>query len=175
MYRRQIAAAVVALSLAPWMSARAYAQSETPSVQPRPLTELAFTSAVADVASKAAVQPDATTTLPRPVDLFGHTSSHGTALLRSLYASTAVLQALDVRSTLSAFSHGAVEGNALMTGITAHTPVFVATKAAVATSMILAAHQMARHNRFAAVATLIGLNSAYALVVSHNFHLAAAR
>src|SRR5262245_37568924 len=62
-----------------------------------------------------------------PVQQRQRTSS---ALLKSLYASTAVVQALDLHSTLRAFQAGAVEGNPLMSGIVKNRMAFVAVKAA---------------------------------------------
>jgi hypothetical protein len=50
------------------------------------------------------------------------------------HASTVALQALDVHST-GRIERGAVEVNPIMTGITAHRPVFVALKATLACSL----------------------------------------
>lgn len=93
-------------------------------------------------------------------------------MLGSLYASTAIMQALDVHSTILALDRGAVEANPLMSGITKNKAVFIATKAAVATSMVFAARSMAKRNKVAAVITLVALNSAYAMVVQHNYKVA---
>lgn len=94
------------------------------------------------------------------------------AMMTSLYVSTATMQALDVHSTLKAFSTGAVEANPLMTGVTKSPVAFIALKAGVAASTIMAARQMAKHNKVAAVVTLVAVNSAYAMVVSHNYRVA---
>ena len=99
----------------------------------------------------------------------------GKSLLTSLYASTALMQALDMHSTLRAFSAGAAEGNPAMSGITSNRAAFVATKAAVAAVSIWAAHKMAKRNKVAAVVTLIAVNSAYAMIASHNYSLARGR
>jgi len=45
-------------------------------------------------------------------------------------------------------------------------------KAGAAAGIILAARSMAKRNKFAAVITLIGINSAYAAIVSHNYRVA---
>jgi hypothetical protein len=92
-------------------------------------------------------------------------------LMTSLYASTVMMQALDVHSTLSAFRSGATEANPLMEGVTRNQAMFVAVKAGVAASTILAARQLSKRNKAAAVATLVAINSAYALVVSHNYRV----
>ena len=93
-------------------------------------------------------------------------------LLKSLYASTAVMQGLDLHSTLKAFSAGAVEGNPIMSGVTKNRAAFIATKAAVAAVTILATRKIAKKNKVAAVITLIAVNSAYAMIVNHNYKLA---
>jgi hypothetical protein len=96
----------------------------------------------------------------------------GKSLLNSLYASTVAMQVLDVHSTLRAFNAGAVEGNPAMAGITGNRAAFVATKAAVAAASIWAAHKLSKRNKVAAVVTLVAVNSAYAMIVSHNYRLA---
>ncbi len=96
----------------------------------------------------------------------------GQSLLTSLYATTALMQALDVHSTYRALQAGAVEGNPAMGGLTKHPGAFVATKAAVAAVSIWAASRMAKKNKVAAVITLVAVNSAYAMVVSNNYRLA---
>jgi hypothetical protein len=108
---------------------------------------------------------------PSGFDRVGHRSAT-TSLLRSLYVSTAVVQALDVHSTISVLNHGGAEGNPLLASMVNKRPAFVAFKAAIAASSIVAARQIAGHNKIAAVALLVGVNSAYAMVVSHNYKLA---
>lgn len=93
-------------------------------------------------------------------------------LMTSLYASTAVMQALDVHSTLTAINRGAVEANPMMSSVTGNAGAFIALKAGVAFSTVMAARHMSKRNKVAAVATLIAVNSAYALVVSHNYRVA---
>jgi hypothetical protein len=97
------------------------------------------------------------------------------ALMTSLYASTAVMQALDMHSTLQAFKAGAVEGNPLMSGIVKNRGAFLATKAAVAASTIFATRHIAKRNKVAAVVTMVAINSAYAMIVRHNYNLARGR
>jgi hypothetical protein len=94
------------------------------------------------------------------------------ATMLSLYASTAIMQSLDVHSTLSALDAGAVEGNPLMGGIVGNRGAFIATKMAVAAGTIFAAKEVAKHNKLAAVVTLIAINSTYAYVVNHNYKVA---
>jgi hypothetical protein len=90
----------------------------------------------------------------------------------SLYAATAAIQALDAQSTYAALGRGGVEGNPMVSGLVANRGAFLGVKAAVAASSILAAQRLARHNKVAAIAALVAMNSAYALVVSHNYQVA---
>jgi hypothetical protein len=99
-------------------------------------------------------------------------ASGRSSLLSSLLVSTVVLQALDVHSTYRALGRGAVEANPLMAGVTGNKAAFLATKAAVATATVLAARHMGKRNKVAAIATLIAINSAYAVVVDHNYRVA---
>jgi len=132
-------------------------------------------AALANADAAAAVAPaDQLPTFFRPVvDPYRKPSqSH---LMVGLYAATAVMQALDVHSTLSAFKTGAVEGNPLMSGVSGNKASFIAMKAAVATSAIFAAKGLAKRNKVAAIATLVAINSAYAIVARHNYQVASGR
>ena len=106
--------------------------------------------------------------LPQPM----YRRNRPSTLMLSLYASTAVMQALDVHSTLSAFRAGATEANPLMQGVTRNRATFMAVKAGVAVSTIFTARQLARRNKVAAIATLIAINTASAMVVHHNYKVA---
>jgi hypothetical protein len=99
-------------------------------------------------------------------------SRTGSAVMFSLYATTATMQALDVHSTIRAIDRGAVEANPLMGGLVNNRPAFIATKAAVAAGTIFAAREVAKKNKVAAAITLIAINSAYAYVAHHNYKLA---
>jgi hypothetical protein len=110
-------------------------------------------------------------TLTRPTSL-PRVSNRPSALMMSLYASTAALQMLDVHSTITALDNGAVEANPLMKNVAGNKAAFVALKAGVAVTTILATRNMAKRNKVAAMATLIAINSAYAFVVSHNYKVA---
>lgn len=93
-------------------------------------------------------------------------------LMTSLYASTAVMQALDVHSTLQALGRGGVEGNPMMNGVTGNKGAFIALKAGVAFSTVMAARNMSKRNKVAAALTLVAINSAYAMVINHNYRVA---
>jgi hypothetical protein len=101
--------------------------------------------------------------------------SKSSVVLGSLYATTIVLQGLDVHSTLSAINQGGVEANPMISPVTSHPVAFVAMKSAVTATALIAAHRIAGHNKIAAIALLAGINSAYALAVAHNYHVASGR
>lgn len=111
-----------------------------------------------------------------PADEPGSTPpSKSSVVLGSLYASTIILQGLDVHSTLSAISQGGVEANPMVAPVTSHPIAFVAMKSALTATSLVAAHRLAGHNKMAAIALLAGINSAYAFVVAHNYRVAGAR
>jgi hypothetical protein len=93
----------------------------------------------------------------------------GSWLLGTLYMSTAVVHALDAHSTLTAFKYGAIETNPLMQWAHERPDVFLAVKAAVAASTILAARALARRHRTTAIVVLSVINGAYAAIVHHNY------
>ena len=92
--------------------------------------------------------------------------------LMGLYASTAALQVLDIRSTYAVINRGGAEGNPLMARLVSHKAAFVAVKVGIAAATVLAARQVAKKSKLAAVVTLVAMNSVYAAVVSHNYKLA---
>ena len=114
--------------------------------------------------------------LAGPADEPGSTGpSKSSVVLGSLYASTIVLQGLDIHSTLSAINQGGVEANPMVSPMTSHPVAFVAMKSAVTATTLIAAHHIAGHNKMAAIAMLVGVNSAYAFVVAHNYRVASGR
>jgi len=94
------------------------------------------------------------------------------AALIPLYATFAVLQGLDARSTLTAIHSGASEANPLLGGVASNSGALLAVKMGAAAGTILVAEKLWHHNPVAAVALMIGLNSAYAIIVAHNYHVA---
>ena len=95
-----------------------------------------------------------------------------TLVLGSLYASTAVMQGLDIHSTFKGLERGAAEANPIMGGLVKNRPAFIATKSLVAGGTILAAHEVAKKSKVAAVVTLVALNAMYGYIVNHNYALA---
>ena len=91
------------------------------------------------------------------------------AVLAPLYVSFAALQVLDIHSTLRAPDFGAREANPLVGGLLASPAAFVASKAAVTTGLIYVSERLRRRHPRTAVLMMIGLNSAYAVVVARNY------
>ncbi len=92
-------------------------------------------------------------------------------LLNSLYVTTAVMQGLDAHSTLYAISRGATEANPFMANVVEHKSTFIALKAGVAFSTIMASREMSKRNRVAAIVTMVAVNSAMAYVVQRNYRI----
>lgn len=166
MFRRFAIAAATLIACAPGFVVSARAQERVD------LTSAEMTAAVLNNAAAPAIRMSDLEQFPIPPVA---RRSSPSAIMTSLYASTAVMQALDMHSTLQAFKAGAVEGNPLMSGIVKNRGAFIATKAAVAASTIFATRHIAKRNKVAAVVTMVAINSAYAMIVSHNYRLARGR
>jgi len=169
-HRKIVIAALVAGALFAWTKS-ASAQSFAPEgAEVRVnLPATLFTAAAADTPAQPA--PAVASGAPgefRQVQ----TPSVLNGSLVALYASTVTLQMLDVRSTYAVIARGGAEGNPMMVGVVQSKPAFIAVKMGIAASTILAARAMAKHNKVAAVVTLVALNSVYASVVAHNYNLA---
>jgi hypothetical protein len=89
-----------------------------------------------------------------------------------MYVSFAVLQALDVHSTTRALNAGASEGNPLMRGVAHQPAALMAVKAGGAASTIWLTHKLARRSKTGAFIVMAAVNSAYAMVVAHNYRAA---
>ena len=96
-------------------------------------------------------------------------------LLMPLYVSFAGLQVLDTLSTGAALRSGGAEANPLLGSIAGSPGALLSTKAAVTGAMIYASERLWKQNRVGAVATMIGVNSAYAMIASHNYAVAGRR
>ena len=157
--RFTVVVALAALGLMPAFARRASAQEPAANVQMNlaPLVARALAAEPALPAS-AAVPPFTMASIEAPV----HHVSRISPAMASLYATTAAMQMMDVRSSLTAFNNGATEGNPLMAGITRNKAAFVAFKAGVAASLIWSGHSMAKHNKVGAILMLAAVNSARA-------------
>jgi hypothetical protein len=166
MFRRLPAVVALAVGLVIWSTSAVGAQEAM--TWPATIAVSPTTSTFAATSALRLSAEQIQRALPQPV----YRPSGPSTLMTSLYASTVVMQALDVHSTMSAFGAGATEANPLMEGVTKNRAMFMAVKAGVAASTILAARQLSKRNKVAAVATLVAINSAYAMVVSHNYRVA---
>jgi hypothetical protein len=86
-----------------------------------------------------------------------------------LYVSLGVLQALDAHSTMQALKTGGVEANPLMRGVANQPAALFAVKAGGAASTIWLTHKLAKRSRTGAFIVMTAVNSAYAMVVAHNY------
>lgn len=91
------------------------------------------------------------------------------AALPALYVASAGLQGYDAYSTLNALKNGGVEANPLMKNVVSHPAAFVALKATVAVTSIMAAERMWKNgNRLGAVGVMVASNVAMGLVAANN-------
>lgn len=158
--RTTFVAALIALALTPCFVQPAAAQDAPARVSFTP--SRLKTSAVA--AARAARFDASVTSIER---------TRPSMLMTSLYVTTAVVQGLDTHSTLSAIHVGARERNPMMSYLTSHPPVFVALKAGAAAGLIVAGRRLAKHSKLRAAIALIAIDSTYALIVAHNYKVAA--
>jgi Domain of unknown function (DUF5658) len=90
-------------------------------------------------------------------------------LLPALYAGNIALQVMDTHSTFRALDAGLVESNPVMRWTTAHPVAFVSMKAAATATTILVSEKIRKKYPWRAALFMAGVNSAYALIVSHNY------
>jgi uncharacterized protein DUF5658 len=107
---------------------------------------------------------------PTPVASAFRRKEHRPAALLPLYASFAMLQALDYASTARALSTGAgTEANPVMRSIVGNRAAFIAVKAGAAAGIVLAGEKMWKRNRVAAVIFVAAANGAVAAIVARNY------
>ena len=93
-----------------------------------------------------------------------------------LYAGLVTLQALDIHSTYSALSRGGThEANPVMAPLVKNRAAFTVVKASSTAGLVWATERMWKKNRKAAVIFAVAANTGMALVVSHNYRVAARR
>ena len=160
--------------------AAAAAQRDRPVLGEAP----AASAAAPDDASGAPVLPlarDAVTSVvssaPAPAQPFHLTEparAPRPAALMPLYGSLIGLQALDFDSTRRAMTNGTGrEANPLMRSVVGRPAALLAVKAGATGAIIFASERLRKtHHPAAAVMLMIGINSAYAMIVAHNYALA---
>jgi hypothetical protein len=91
------------------------------------------------------------------------------SMLPALYAASAALQGYDAYSTLTALKNGGVEANPLMKNVVKSPAAFVALKASVTATSIVAAEKMWKSgNRIGAVGVMVASNVMMGMVAAHN-------
>jgi hypothetical protein len=93
-------------------------------------------------------------------------------LMPALYAGNIALQVMDTHSTFRALDAGMVESNPMMRWTTEHPVAFVSMKAAATATTILVAEKIRKKHPWRAALFMTGVNTAYALVVAHNYRAA---
>ncbi len=90
----------------------------------------------------------------------------------ALYATYGVLQALDVHSTLRALDDGSgVEANPLLRSVVSSPTGFIAFKVASTAGVVFLIERLRKKHPVAAFALGIGVTSAQAFVVMHNYRV----
>jgi len=90
-----------------------------------------------------------------------------------LYLSFATLQMFDARSTILAINRGARELNPLVRWFDGDPIAISVMKLGITAGTIVLAEKLWRgDNRTAAVLSMLAINSAYAIVVAHNYRTA---
>ena len=92
--------------------------------------------------------------------------------LLPLYITFATLQMLDAHSTTQALKNGGVEANPFVSGLAGNTGALYAAKIATTAATVLIGEKLWRKSRFGAIVTMLAVNSAYAVVVRHNYGIA---
>jgi hypothetical protein len=97
----------------------------------------------------------------------------GAGVMFPLYAGFGGLQVLDIHSTTRAIDAGSVEKNGMMSGVAGHPAALMLVKGgATAATIYLVETKLRKPRRAAAIAAMVGVNSAYVLIVAHNYRAA---
>jgi hypothetical protein len=93
--------------------------------------------------------------------------------LPALYASFAVLQALDAHSTLTAVGAGRTEANPAVRGLVGQPATFIGVKLAATAGTLFVTERLWKRHRMAAVALMVAVNATYGAIVANNYRGAA--
>jgi hypothetical protein len=137
-------------------------------VLPASMTSAALFPATPTVANAT----DSGVPLPGIARLDRYDGPRRPAALPALYASTAVLQALDVHSTMKATSLGAHEANPFMKGAASNPGALIAVKAGVTGASIYLCEKLWKRNPAGAIAVMAIMTGVNAAVVAHNYKVA---
>jgi hypothetical protein len=92
--------------------------------------------------------------------------------LTPLLASYVALQALDISSTYQTHGASSFEANPVVRGALESPAALIAMKAGSAALTVAFANRLSRKHPRAAMLLMIGMNSAYATIVAHNYAVA---
>jgi hypothetical protein len=129
---------------------------------------LVLTAAVPASSAEPAATPARASVMPA----LAATTVRRPAILLPLYISFAAMQVLDIRSTQQALKGGGGEGNPVMGGIVGSPVAMTAMKVGATAGIVFLSEKVRKRNPVAAVVMMVGLNSAYAMVVSRNYAIA---
>jgi hypothetical protein len=119
--------------------------------------------AVAQSESSLSISADAAAAVPAGIP------SRPSLALPALEVSFGALQIMDIVSTTRALNAGLTEGNTAMRGVVNRPLAVAAVKAGSTAATIFLVNRVARKSRAAAILTMFAINSAYSVVVVHNF------
>lgn len=88
-----------------------------------------------------------------------------------LYVTYGILQAADAHSTLRGLNQGAREQNPFLGSIVKRPAVLIPVKIGSSLATIYLVEKLRRKNPAAAVAVMAGVNTAYAVIVQHNYRV----
>jgi hypothetical protein len=141
------------------------AAQEPQAPMPRPLTYAALDSVSSSDSTQSNVQTiPGIIRGPAPTDRPPMT-------LNALCASFAALQVADIATTYRALGNGAREANPVMGGFTSNKAAFIGFKAATTVGTIYLARKIGVKNRVASTVLMAAVNSAYAIIVAHNYRV----
>jgi hypothetical protein len=131
-----------------------------------------MTSTVLFPATSTANAAESATPVPVIARVERYDGPRRPTVLPALYASSAVLQALDAHSTMKAISAGAHEANPFMKGAASNSGALIAVKAGVVGASIYLCEKMWKRNPAGAIAVMAAINGVSAVVVAHNYKVA---
>jgi hypothetical protein len=161
----------VVLTLVTLWSATAYAD-EAGNGATTPVAgsvALAETTTLAPASALAAATPSAGILSIAPL---AATKSSRRLALPVLDATFVALNVGDIASTVRALGRGGREANPVMGPIAGNTGALIAVKSASVTATLFASRKLSKKHPKAAALMMAGLNSAMALIVTHNARVA---
>jgi hypothetical protein len=147
----------------------AAAMNTTALVLPASMTSTVLFPATSTTVANAA---EAAGPIPSIQQVQRYNAPRRPSVLPALYATSALLQALDAHSTMKAISVGAHEANPLMKGAASNRGTLIAVKAGVAGASIYLCEKMWKRNPLGAIAVMAVMNGVNAAVVAHNYKVA---